>query len=127
MGGIPVTELLAQEVIDQLICRTRTGEEIVSLLKQGSAFYAPSASVAKMVESIVRDDKRVVPVSAYLRGEYGYRDIFLGVPVLLGKNGIEKIIELDLTPEEKQALDLSARSVAEGLDQLKAFYRPGRA
>ena len=95
VGGIPVDELIDPAILETLIARTRTGGgEIVSLLKQGSAFYAPGASVAKMVEAIVKDEKRVAPVSAYLRGEYGYHDIFLGVPVLLGKNGIEKIIEL---------------------------------
>ena len=97
VGGIPVNELLDQQTIDRLIDRTRTGGgEIVSLLKQGSAFHAPGASVAKMVETIVKDEKRVIPVSAYLRGEYGYEDIFLGVPVMLGKNGIEKIVEIGL-------------------------------
>ncbi len=126
VGGIPVDELIDPETLEGLIARTRTGGgEIVSLLKQGSAFYAPGASVAKMVEAIVKDEKRVAPVSAYLRGEYGYHDIFLGVPVLLGKNGIEKIIELDLSPEEKAALDESAAAVKEGVETLRSFYTPG--
>jgi malate dehydrogenase len=126
VGGIPVDELLDRETLDRLISRTRTGGgEIVSLLKQGSAFYAPGASVAKMVEAIVKDEKKVVPVSAYLRGEYGYEDVFLGVPVLLGKNGIEKIIQLELTPDEKQALDQSALGVRKGVEELNSFYRPG--
>jgi malate dehydrogenase len=126
VGGIPVDELLDKETLEGLIARTRTGGgEIVSLLKQGSAFYAPGASVAKMVEAVVKDEKRVVPVSAYLRGEYGYNDMFLGVPVLLGKNGIEKIIELDLTKEEKAALDESAAAVREGVKTLRSFYSPG--
>jgi malate dehydrogenase len=126
VGGIPVDELLDRETLDRLISRTRTGGgEIVSLLKQGSAFYAPGASVAKMVEAIVKDEKKVVPVSAYLRGEYGYEDVFLGVPVLLGKNGIEKIIQLELTPNEKQALDQSALGVRKGVEELNSFYRPG--
>lgn len=126
VNGVPVTELIEPDVLEGLISRTRTGGgEIVSLLKQGSAFYAPAASVAKMVESIVKDEKRVVPVSAYLRGEYGYDDIFLGVPVLLGKNGAEKIIQLDLTPEEKSALDASAKAVADGVTTLRSFYSPG--
>lgn len=119
VNGIPIQELMDQETLARLIKRTRTGGgEIVALLKQGSAFYAPGASVAKMVEAIVKDEKRVVPVSAYLRGEYGYRDIFLGVPVLLGKNGIEKIIPLELTPDEKKALDLSAQAVQDGVRTL---------
>ncbi len=126
VNGIPVGELIDEKTLESLINRTRTGGgEIVSLLKQGSAFYAPGASVAKMVESIVKDEKRIMPVSAFLRGEYGYHDIFLGVPVLLGKNGIEKIIELDLTPEEQTALDLSAQAVEEGVKTLKSFYSPG--
>ncbi len=126
VGGIPVDELIDPKTLESLIARTRTGGgEIVSLLKQGSAFYAPGASVAKMVEAIVKDEKRVAPVSAYLRGEYGYKDIFLGVPVLLGKNGIEKIIELELSAEEKAALDESAVAVKEGVDTLRSFYTPG--
>ena len=126
VNGIPVEELLDQETIEQLESRTRTGGgEIVSLLKQGSAFYAPGASVAKMVEAVVKDEKRVVPVSAYLRGEYGYDDIFLGVPVLMGKNGVEKIIQLDLTEKEKAALDESAIHVRDGVKELRSFYSPG--
>jgi len=126
VNGIPVAELLDEAVIERLVNRTRTGGgEIVSLLKQGSAFYAPGASVAKMVETIVKDEKRVIPVSAYLRGEYGYQDVFLGVPALLGKNGIDKIIQLDLTPKEKSALDQSVRAVEKGVETLKTFYRPG--
>jgi len=127
VNGIPVQELLDAQTLEGLITRTRTGGgEIVSLLKQGSAFYAPGASVAKMVEAIVKDEKRVLPVSAYLRGEYGHWDIFLGVPVLLGKNGVEKIIELDLTAEETKALAESAKAVERGIETLKTFYRPGR-
>ena len=126
VNGIPVQELLDDDTIEKLVNRTRTGGgEIVSLLKQGSAFYAPGASVAKMVEAIIQDEKRVVPISAYLRGEYGYNDIFLGVPVLLGKNGVEKIIELELTSEEKAALDASALSVKKGVKTLRSFYSPG--
>jgi malate dehydrogenase len=126
VNGIPIQEFLDDDTIEELVNRTRTGGgEIVSLLKQGSAFYAPGASAAKMVEAIVKDEKRVVPVSAYLRGEYGYNDIFLGVPVLMGKNGVEKIFELDLTPEEKIALDASALSVQEGVKTLRSFYSPG--
>ena len=126
VNGVPVTELLDAQTIEDLENRTRTGGgEIVGLLKQGSAFYAPAASVAKMVEAVVKDEKRVVPVSAYLRGEYGHSDIFLGVPVLMGKNGVEKIFELDLTPEEQAALDESARHVKLGVEELESFYSPG--
>lgn len=125
VSGIPVTELMEEDALEALINRTRTGGgEIVSLLKQGSAFYAPGASVAKMVESIVKDEKRLLAASAYLRGEYGHTEIFLGVPVLLGKNGVEKIIELDLTPKETSALAESARAVEKGVETLKGIYRP---
>ena len=126
VAGIPVEELLDADTLKKLIDRTRTGGgEIVSLLKQGSAFYAPGASVARMVEAIVKDEKRMLPVSAYLSGEHGYNDVFLGVPVLLGKNRVEKIIELDLTPEEKKDLDESAEAVAKGVEELYTFYSPG--
>lgn len=126
VAGIPVEDLLNGPVLERLIERTRKGGgEIVSLLKQGSAFYAPGASVAKMVEAVVKDEKRLVAASAYLRGEYGFNDIFLGVPVLLGRNGVEKIVTLDLTPDEEKALALSARGVAEGVETLLSFYRPG--
>lgn len=126
VNGIPVTELIDAQELEKLIQRTRTGGgEIVSLLKQGSAFYAPGASAAKMVEAIIKDEKRVVPVSAYLRGEYGYHGIFLGVPALLGKNGVEKILELELTAEEKKALDESAQAVKDGVTTLRSFYSPG--
>jgi malate dehydrogenase len=126
VSGIPIQELLDDKTIEELIQRTRTGGgEIVSLLKQGSAFYAPGASVAKMVEAIVKDEKRIVPVSSYIRGEYGHSDIFLGVPVLLGKNGVEKIIELELASEEKKLLDKSAIAIKKGVEELRSFYQPG--
>ena len=119
VGGFPITELLDDQTIEELVTRTRTGgAEIVNYLKSGSAYYAPGASVAKMVEAIVKDEKRLLAVSAYLRGEYGYRDIFLGVPVLLGKNGIEKIYEIKLSTGEKAALDASAEHVKEGVKTL---------
>ena len=120
VGGIPIGQLLDEETIEALIQRTRKGGgEIVSHLKTGSAFYAPGASVAKMVESVIKEEKRLVPAAAYLRGEYGYRDIFLGVPVFLGKNGVEKIVELDLTPEEQKALNVSAKGVQQGIESLE--------
>lgn len=126
VGGFPITELLSQAEIAELVGRTRTGgAEIVNYLKRGSAYYAPGASVAKMVEAIMQDEKRILAASVYLRGEYGYRDIFLGVPVLIGKNGIEKIFEIELTPEEKAALDDSAKHVEEGVRTLESIYTPG--
>jgi len=112
--------------IEQLVQRTRSGgAEIVNYLKKGSAYYAPGASAAKMVEAIVNDEKRLCAASAYLRGEYGHSDIFLGVPVLLGRNGVEKIVELDLLPNEQKELDQSAAAVREGVVTLESFYSPG--
>ncbi len=126
VAGFPLTELLDSETIEELVDRTRKGgAEIVSYLKKGSAYYAPAASVAKMVEAMIKDEKRFVAASAYLRGEYGHRDIFLGVPVLLGRNGVEKIYELDLTEQEQKALDGSAEAVQEGVKTLESIYTPG--
>jgi malate dehydrogenase len=122
VGGIPVGQLLDEETIEKLIQRTRKGGgEIVSHLKTGSAFYAPGASVAKMVESVIKDEKRLVPAAAYLRGEYGYSDMFLGVPIFLGKNGVDKIVELDLTGEEEDALRVSAEAVRQGISSLESI------
>lgn len=109
VSGIPVTELLSEEVIEKLVERTRNGgAEIVSLLKSGSAYYAPAASVVNMVEAILEDKKVVLPVSAYLEGQYGLSDIYIGVPVKLGSGGIEEVIELQLNKDEKEALYKSA-------------------
>jgi malate dehydrogenase len=128
VGGIPITDLLSREAIGRLVERTRKGgAEIVDYLKTGSAYYAPGASVAKMVESVIKDEKRLLAASAYLRGEYGFRDIFLGVPVLLGRHGIERIYEIELMPEEQKALAASAEAVAAGVRELETFYAPGRA
>lgn len=111
VGGIPVTELIAEDKLNEIIERTKFGGgEIVKLLGT-SAWYAPGAAAAQMVEAIVRDQKRIFPVCAWLDGEYGMKDIFLGVPVILGKGGIEKIIELDLNTEEKALLEESAVAV----------------
>lgn len=111
VGGIPVTELIEKDKLDAIIERTKTGGgEIVKLLGT-SAWYAPGAAAAQMVEAIVRDQKRVFPVCTWLQGEYGMNDIYLGVPVILGKNGIEKIIELQLNDEEKALLNESAEHV----------------
>ena len=124
VSGIPVTELLDKETIDKIVDRTRMGGgEIVKLLGT-SAWYAPGAAVAQMVESIVFDQKRILPVCTYLNGEYGIKDIYLGVPVKLGKNGIEEIIEVDLNEDEKALLNKSAeavKSVMKVLDDMNLF------
>lgn len=112
VGGIPVATLLAKDRIDAIVERTRKGGgEIVSLLGNGSAYYAPAAALVQMAEAILKDKRKILPAIAYLDGEYGYSNICLGVPVLLGKNGIEKVIELALMKEEKSALDVSVQSV----------------
>lgn len=119
VGGIPLEKLLPKDRIDAIVERTRKGGgEIVELLGT-SAFYAPGAAVTQMVEAIIRDKKRVLPAAAYLTGEYGYNDIYVGVPILLGGNGVEKIFELDLTEDEKAALDRSAKNVQENTAKLQ--------
>jgi len=111
-GGIPLETLIAKDRLESIVERTRKGGgEIVNLLGNGSAYYAPAASLTQMVEAILKDKRRVLPAIAYLEGEYGYSDIYLGVPVVLGGSGIEQIIELELTADEKQALDKSVESV----------------
>jgi len=120
VGGIPLTELMNQENISRLIERTcNGGAEIVRYLRVGSAYYAPAAAAAEMVESIVKDKKKVLPCSAYLDGEYGIRGVFTGVPVILGKQGIEKIYEVDLTHDEQSMIRKSAAGEAELLQILK--------
>jgi malate dehydrogenase len=114
VAGIPVSELMPKEKLDAIIERTRKGGgEIVALLKAGSAYYAPSAAVVEMVDAIFNDRKKILPCAAYLEGEYGIKGLFVGVPVKLGAKGIEQVIEIKLTPEEKAALDKSAASVKE--------------
>ncbi len=114
VAGIPITELMDAATIERLVKRTRDGgAEIVKYLKTGSAYYAPSAAVTEMVEAILKDKKKIVPCAAYLEGEYGIKGLFVGVPCKLGSNGIEKIIEIKLTPEEQAALQKSADSVKE--------------
>lgn len=114
VGGVPITHLIPAERLEEIIQRTRDGgAEIVGLLKQGSAFYAPSAGVTKMVASILRDEGRVMPVSVLLRGEYEIDDTFVGVPVKLGSGGVEEIIEVDLSDDEMTALGASAEHVRE--------------
>lgn len=126
VGGFQLDELVDDETVEALGARTKTGGgEIVSYLKKGSAYYAPAASTAKMVEGIVTDRKRICAASAYLRGEYGYHNIFLGVPVMLGKNGVEKIYELPLSSDQKSALDHSAEHVQVGVETLETIYSVG--
>ncbi|KFZ41400.1 MULTISPECIES: malate dehydrogenase [Thermoactinomyces] len=111
-GGIPLEKLIPQDRLDAIVERTRKGGgEIVNLLGNGSAYYAPAASLVQMAEAILKDKKRILPAVAYLEGEYGYNDLYLGVPTILGGSGLEKVIVLDLTEEEKKALDKSAESV----------------
>lgn len=112
VGGIPIDTLISKERIEEIVQRTRVGGgEIVSLLGNGSAYYAPAASLVQMTEAILKDKKRVIPVIALLEGEYGYDGLFLGVPAILGGDGIEKVFELELMAEEQAALDKSADSV----------------
>ena len=119
VSGIPITELLAAETIDRLIERTRKGgSEIVGLLKTGSAFYAPAAAVTQMVEAILKDKRRILPCSAYLKGEYGIDDVYIGVPVKLGINGVEEIVELKLTEPELISLQDSAKVYKKGIASL---------
>jgi len=112
VGGIPLERLLPKEKIDAIVERTRYGGgEIVNLLKTGSAYYAPGASVAQMIEAILKDKKRLIPVIAYLDGEYGEKDIYVGVPAIVGAGGVEKVIEIDLTDEERAAFKRSVEAV----------------
>lgn len=124
VNGIPVTQLLGKDDLDKIVERTKKGGgELVNLMGT-SAWYAPGAAAAQMVEAIVDDQNRVIPVCAYLNGEYGFKDVYLGVPVKLGKNGIEEIIEIELDKDEKKLLSTSVdsvRSVMKVLDDLKIF------
>jgi malate dehydrogenase len=116
-GGIPLEKIIPPERLDAIVERTRKGGgEIVSLLGNGSAYYAPAASLVAMAEAIIRDKKRILPAIAYLEGEYGYDQLYLGVPTVIGGNGLESIIELPLTNEEKVALDKSVESVRSVID-----------
>jgi malate dehydrogenase len=125
VAGIPLPELVkmgwtTQEKLDQIIQRTRDGgAEIVGLLKTGSAFYAPASSAIQMAESYLKDQKRVLPVAAYVNGAYGIKDLYVGVPAVIGENGVERIVELHLTAEEKAALDKSASAVQGLIDACK--------
>jgi malate dehydrogenase len=120
VGGVPITELLDKERLARLIQRTRDGgAEVVALLKSGSAFYAPAASVAQMVDAILNDRRMVLPCAALLRGEYGIDGLFVGVPVKLGRRGIEEIVEIELTAEERAAFQQSADAVRELVGRLR--------
>jgi len=121
VGGVPITELMTEERIAALVDRTRNGgAEVVALLKTGSAYYAPAAAVVEMAEAILLDRRRILPCAAYLQGEYGYDGLFVGVPVVLGDGGMEKVIEIALTADEKAALDHSAAAVRELVVKLSA-------
>ncbi len=113
-AGIPVTELLPKEQLEAIVKRTANGgAEIVGLLKTGSAYYAPSAAAVEMTEAILKDKKKILPCAAYLEGEYGIQNLYVGVPCKLGARGLEQIIEINLTAEERIALQKSAASVQE--------------
>ncbi len=120
VSGIPITQLMEKATLDAIVDRTRNGgAEIVKHLKTGSAYYAPSSGAVQMVEAIVNDQKRILPCSAWLEGEYGMKGLFLGVPVKLGRNGLEKIIEVTLTSDERTALEKSAAAVLEPMSVVK--------
>ena len=120
VSGIPITQLMSKEKLDAIVDRARNGgAEIVKFLKTGSAYYAPSSGAVQMVEAIVRDQKRILPCSAWLQGEYGMKDLYLGVPVKLGRGGMEKIYEVSLTADEKAALAKSAEAVREPMGVVK--------
>jgi malate dehydrogenase len=122
VSEIPLSQLLAQDRIDALVERTRKGGgEIVAYLKTGSAYYAPAAAAVQMAEAIVKDKRRILPCAAWLQGEYGMKDLFLGVPCLLGANGLERIIEVELDADEKAALEASAEAVRSTVAALKAL------
>ncbi|NQT82152.1 malate dehydrogenase [bacterium] len=120
VSGIPIVKLLPKDAIDRMIARTqKAGGEIVALLKTGSAYYAPAAAAAAMVESILLDQKQLLPCCTKLEGEYGLSDVFVGVPVVLGKEGVEKVVELPLSPEDSEKLKSSADHVKSTIEQLK--------
>jgi len=120
VSGIPITQLMSKDRVDAIMERTRKGGgEIVALLKTGSAYYAPGASAARMVESVLRDEHQVLPCAAYLQGEYGLEDVYAGVPCVLGKGGVQKILDITLTEEQSNALHNSAKEVRTGIDGLK--------
>jgi malate dehydrogenase len=120
VSGVPVSKFIKKERLAEIVQRTRDGgAEIVKLLQTGSAFYAPASSAVQMAEAILEDKKRLLPVCAHLEGEYGFKDLYLGVPAILGSRGLEKIVELDLTADEKAALAKSAEDVQKGIADLE--------
>ena len=120
VAGIPITELMDQATIDRIVTRTANGgAEIVKLLGTGSAFYAPGSAIVEMVDAILKDKKKILPCAVFLQGEYGIRDLFVGVPAKLGARGLEQVIQITLTPEEQAALDKSASAVKELVDIIK--------
>jgi malate dehydrogenase len=124
VAGVPITELMDKAAIDKLMERTRKGgAEIVGYLKTGSAYYAPAAAAAEMVEAILTDRKHLAPCAAYLRGEYGIDDLYIGVPVILGRHGVEQILELELSDAERAELATSAAAVRKGVDELNTFFK----
>tara|TARA_B100000749_G_scaffold278229_1_gene268517 strand:+ start:502 stop:1446 length:945 start_codon:yes stop_codon:yes gene_type:complete len=126
VGGIPISELMDEDQVQKLVVRARQGGgEIVALLKQGSAYYAPSAAITQMVEAVLLDKKRILPACAYLEGEYGINGLCVGVPVKLGANGLEKIIEIKLSADEQAALEGSAASVQELIDVMRKAQAEG--
>ncbi len=126
VGGVPITELLTTEQIDRLVTRTRNGGgEIVALLKTGSAYYAPAASVFRMVQAILQDRQEILPCAAFLHGEYGIDGLFVGVPVRLGRRGVEQIVEIALSDAERAALEASAAAVRELVERLDTLSAPG--
>jgi len=133
VAGIPLPDLVkmgwtTKERLDQIVQRTRDGGgEIVNLLKTGSAFYAPAASAIAMAESYLRDKKRVLPCAAWLTGQYGVKDLYVGVPVVLGAKGVERIVEISLDPEEKTAFDKSVAAVRGLCDVAKKLQAEGKA
>ncbi len=124
ISGVPISQFLSKEEIEALIQRTRDGgAEIVRYLKEGSAYYAPSAAVAQMVEAIALDKKRILPCAAWLEGAYGFSEIYLGVPCKLGRHGVEEVVEVELTTDERSALEKSAQHVRETIDKIKSLGR----
>ena len=120
VAGVPITELLDKTTIDRIVTRTANGgAEIVKLLGTGSAFYAPGSAIVEMVDAILKDKKKILPCSVFLQGEYGIRDLFVGVPAKLGARGVEQVVQISLTTEEQAALDRSAHAVRELVDVIK--------
>ncbi len=128
VSGKPVQDLIPPRELAAIEQRTRDGgAEIVALLKTGSAFYAPASSVCEMVRAILKDEGKPLPVCAYLRGEYGLRDLYFGVPALLGRSGVRQVVEIPLSAEEKQGLELSAKKVRQGIDEIDRLGQPAGA